>query len=77
MSRTSKRPTIVTPTPEEDAEIVAAALADPDAQPLTDAQLAAMKPLRVVRGRPKIKRKKVLLSVRYSRKWSVFSSPQG
>jgi len=27
------------PTPEEDAAITAAALADPDAQPLTDAEL--------------------------------------
>jgi uncharacterized protein (DUF4415 family) len=66
MSSTSKRPTIVAPTPEEDAAIVAAALADPDAPPLTDAQLAAMRPLRAVRGRPKVETKKVLLSVRYS-----------
>jgi len=54
------------PTPEEDAAIVAAAKADPDAQPLTDEQLKAMRPMRAVRGRPKSTRKKLLLSVRYS-----------
>jgi len=65
MSRTSK-PAIRLPTPEEDAAIVAAAKADPDAQPLTDAQLQAMVPLRAARGRPKSASKKQLLSVRYS-----------
>jgi uncharacterized protein (DUF4415 family) len=54
------------PTPEEDAAIVAAAKADPDAQPLTDAQLQAMVPMRAARGRPKSASKKQLLSVRYS-----------
>lgn len=66
MSRTSKHPSIALPTPEEDAAIVAAATDDPDAQPLTDAQLAAMVPLRTLRGRPKTENRKVLLSVRYS-----------
>ena len=33
------------PTPEEDAEITAAALSDPDAQPLTDEQLSRMRPV--------------------------------
>ncbi|MBW8877030.1 MAG: BrnA antitoxin family protein [Acidobacteria bacterium] len=66
MSKTSKRPIVRLPTPEEDAVIVAAAEADPDAQPLTDEQLQAMVPLRVLRGRPKSARKKQLLSVRYS-----------
>ena len=66
MSKTSKRPAIVLPTPEEDAAIVAAAKSDPDAQPLTDAQLAAMVPLRSLRGRPKLESKKLLVSVRYS-----------
>lgn len=64
--KTSKRPAIVPPTPEEDAAILAAATADPDAQPLTDAQLAAMVPLRSLLGRPKAEKKKLLLSVRYS-----------
>lgn len=66
MSKTSKRPAIVPPTPEEDAAIVAAALSDPDAQPLTDEQLKAMLPLRSLRGRPKSENKKLLVSVRYS-----------
>ena len=66
MSKTSKRPAIVPPTPEEDAAITAAAESDPDAQPLTDAQLAAMVPMRSLRGRPKSESRKLLLSVRYS-----------
>ena len=39
------------PTAAEDAAITAAALADPDAVPLTDAEWAQVKPL-VRRGRP-------------------------
>lgn len=41
----------ILPTPEEDAIITAAANADPDAQPLTDAEWEQVKPL-VRRGRP-------------------------
>jgi len=41
----------ILPTPEEDAIITAAANADPDAQPLTDAEWEKVKPL-VRRGRP-------------------------
>ena len=37
------------PTVEEDTT---AALSDPDAQPLTDAQLGAMVPMKTLRGRP-------------------------
>ena len=37
------------PTPEEDAQITAAALTDPDNLPLTDAELSQFKPMR---GRP-------------------------
>ncbi|OGB26857.1 MAG: hypothetical protein A3I66_22175 [Burkholderiales bacterium RIFCSPLOWO2_02_FULL_57_36] len=65
MSKTSKQ-TIVLPTLDEDAAIIAAAKADPDAQPLTDTQLASMVPMRSLRGRPKSESKKLLLSVRYS-----------
>ena len=54
------------PSIAENAKIVAAAKADPDAQPMTKAQLEAMVPLRAVRGRPKLENKKLLLSVRYS-----------
>ena len=42
---------LIVPTPEEDAAITAAALADPDAMPFTDAEWAQVKPL-VRRGRP-------------------------
>ena len=38
-----KRSQIKLPTPAEDAAITAAALQDPDAQPLTDAELAQFK----------------------------------
>ena len=41
----------ILPAPAEDAAITAAALADPDAVPFTDAEWAQAKPL-VRRGRP-------------------------
>ena len=66
VKRSAARPKIVLPTRGQDAAILAAAKADPDAQPLTTAQLAAMVSLRSLRGRPKSASKKLLLSVRYS-----------
>ena len=66
MSRTSRRATIVLPTPQEDRTITAAAKADPDAQPLSAIQLKAMVPMRSLRGRPKSTNKKLLVSIRYS-----------
>jgi len=54
------------PTAEEDKAITAAAKSDPDAQPLTPAQLKAMVPIKALRGRPKSESKKQLVSVRYS-----------
>ena len=66
MSKISKRPSIVIPTPKEDKAITAAAKADPDAQPLTAKQLKAMVPMRALRGRPKSASAKQLVSVRYS-----------
>ena len=66
MSRTSRRTEIVFPTPEEDEAIIAAAKADPDAQPLSANQLKAMVPMRSLRGRPKSANKKLLVSIRYS-----------
>ena len=54
------------PSAGENAKIVAAAKADPDAKPLTKAQLQAMVPMRALRGRPKSGNRKLLLSVRYS-----------
>lgn len=66
MSKVSKRPSVIMPTPEEDKAITAAARNDPDAQPLTSKQLNAMVPMRSLRGRPKSENKKLLVSVRYS-----------
>ena len=57
---------ITMPSVAENAKIVAAAKADPDAKPMTKAQLDSLVPLRAVRGRPKLENKKLLLSVRYS-----------
>ena len=66
MSKVSKRPAVRMPTAAEDKASTAAAKADPDAQPLTPAQLKEMVPLRSLRGRPKSDNKKLLVSVRYS-----------
>jgi len=66
MSKTIPKRVIRMPSVEENAKIVAAAKADPDAQPLTKSQLKAMVPLKSVRGRPKSENKKLLVSVRYS-----------
>ena len=65
-SSKTTRPAIVMPTMEEDAAITAAALSDPDAQPLTDAQLAAMVPMKTLCGRPRTENPKQRISVRYS-----------
>ena len=66
MSKTTERPKIVIPSLEEDRVLVAAARADPDAQPLTSRQLRKMVPLASARGRPKSELTKQLVSVRYS-----------
>jgi uncharacterized protein (DUF4415 family) len=66
MSRISKRTSIVIPTAEEDRAILAAAKADPDAQPLTPKQLKSMVPMKRLRGRPKSAGAKQLVSIRYS-----------
>lgn len=66
MSKASKPPVIAMPTAEEDRAITAAAKSDPDAQPLTPKQLESMVPMRALRGRPKAKSKKQLVSIRYS-----------
>jgi uncharacterized protein (DUF4415 family) len=66
MSKISKRTSVAMPTAKEDKAIMAAAKADPDAQPLTAKQLKAMVPLRALRGRPKSASAKQLVSVRYS-----------
>jgi len=38
-------PDLIYPTPEEDAQLVAAAMGDPDNLPLTDDEWEAVKPL--------------------------------
>ena len=63
MSRASRRAPVRLPSSKEDRAITAAAESDPDAKPLTPAQLKAMVPLR---GRPRSTSKKLLVSVRYS-----------
>jgi len=66
MSKTTPKRVIRMPSVAENAKIVAAAKTDPDAKPLTKAQLKAMVPLKSVRGRPKQASTKLLVSVRYS-----------
>lgn len=57
--------TLIRPTAEEDAEITAAALSDPDSIPLTDAEWEAVKP-RLKRGRPLSELTKEKISIRLS-----------
>lgn len=66
MSKTPKRPRVAMPSAAEDRKITAAAESDPDARPLTDKQLKAMVPMKALRGRPKLEKTKLLVSVRYS-----------
>jgi uncharacterized protein (DUF4415 family) len=57
----NKRPKLTPPTPQEDTALTAAALSDPDSPPLTDKQLAQLRPMR---GRPRLVRPKVALTMR-------------
>jgi uncharacterized protein (DUF4415 family) len=66
MSKQVSKTQIQMPSLAEDRKITAAAKTDPDAQPLTAVQLAAMVPARALRGRPPSTNKKQLVSVRYS-----------
>ena len=67
MSKVSKKHSpVVMPTVQEDKAITSAAKADADAKPLTPKQLKSMVPMRALRGRPKSKSTKQLISVRYS-----------
>jgi uncharacterized protein (DUF4415 family) len=77
MSKTSKRPSVVMPTSQEDKAITAAAKADRDAQPLTLKQLKSMVPMRALRGRPKSESAKQLVSVRYSREVLAYFKSTG
>ncbi len=66
MKKVPKKRAIVMPTLNEDKAITIAANNDPDALPLTTKQLQAMISHRSLRGRPKLKDKKLLVSIRYS-----------
>lgn len=57
------KPETILPTPAEDEAITAAALADPDTQPFTDAEWQAVKH-EVRRGRPLGSGKKVQVTIR-------------
>lgn len=57
----NKRPKLIAPTPQEDAVITLAAQNDSDNPPLTDQELAALRPMR---GRPKLAYPKVPLTMR-------------
>lgn len=58
--------TIILPTPEEDTAITAAAMADPDALPLTEEEWEKVKPF-VRIGRPKAEVTKERITIRLSR----------
>jgi uncharacterized protein (DUF4415 family) len=60
------KPTHIIVTDEEDVAITAAAISDPDALHLTDAEWEAVKPL-VRIGRPKAKVTKERITIRLSR----------
>ena len=60
------KPGTILPSPEEDAAITAAAQADPDALPLTDAEWAAVKP-KARRGRRLAAVTKERITIRLSR----------
>jgi len=60
------KPGTVLPTAQEDVAITQAAMQDPDAQPYTDAEWAAVKPVRS-RGRPAGSGTKVATSLRLDR----------
>ena len=60
------KPGTILPTPEEDKAITAAAKADPDAIPFTDAQWKQAKPLVRV-GRPRAAVTKERITIRLSR----------
>ena len=57
------KPGTILPTPAEDAAITAAAMADPDSRPFTDAEWEEVKPL-VRRGRPLGSGKKAQVTLR-------------
>jgi uncharacterized protein (DUF4415 family) len=59
------KPGTIMNTPEEDAAITAAAMSDPDARPLTDAEWEAVKPRRRIGRPPFTKPLKVSTTIRF------------
>jgi uncharacterized protein (DUF4415 family) len=59
------KPGTILPTPEEDAAITAAAMSDPDATPLTDAEWKSAKPLARIGRPPSTKPLKVPTTIRF------------
>lgn len=60
------KPDTIIPTAEEDAVITTAALSDPDALPLTEAEWESVKPILRVGGRPKAEVTKERITIRLS-----------
>jgi len=64
------KPGHISPTPEEDAAITAAAMSDPDALPITDEEWQAARPFMRVGarpvGRPPVENPKVPIHIRLS-----------
>jgi uncharacterized protein (DUF4415 family) len=59
------KPGTILPTPEEDAAITTAAMSDPDATPLTDAEWKSAKPLARIGRPPSTKPLKVPTTIRF------------
>ena len=66
MSEQFKKISVRIPTNEEDKLIDEAAADDPDALPLTDAQMDQMAPLKSLHSRQRLANKKQLASILYS-----------
>jgi uncharacterized protein (DUF4415 family) len=66
MSPSARRSKIRMPTRDERRAIDAAARSDPDAVPMTAERLAALVPLRALRGRPRSDTPKPLVPIRCS-----------
>ena len=77
MSKIRERRTIKVPTAVEDREIIAAAKADPDAQPLTIKQLRAMVPLHTLSKLPKSESPKQVVSISYSQEVLAYFKATG
>lgn len=58
-------------------QLIATGESEPDALPLTDDQISAMVPMRVLRGRPELANKKQVVSIRYSPKVIVHFGASG